>query len=104
MPATPHAYRQSRSQSKSASGATRDDAMLLVELAQWGSMLNLGGASKVIFSDDFDPDSADAYDDPIQATLMFYETIGTLVKNGLLNRELVLDWLWVTGSWERVAP
>jgi hypothetical protein len=32
------------------------------------------------------------------------ETIGTLVKNDLLDRDLVLDWLWVAGAWERVGP
>jgi hypothetical protein len=36
--------------------------------------------------------------------LMFHETIGTLVKNGLLDRDLVYDWLWIAGSWERVGP
>jgi hypothetical protein len=29
---------------------------------------------------------------------------GTLVKNDLLNRDLVYDWLWVAGSWDRVGP
>ncbi len=35
------------------------------------------------------------------AVLKWYETVGTLVKNGLLNRELALDWLWVSGVWDR---
>jgi hypothetical protein len=48
--------------------ATKEDAQLIVQLAQWG------------------------------------ETIGTLVKNDLLDRDLVLDGLWVSGLWERVAP
>jgi hypothetical protein len=26
------------------------------------------------------------------------------VKNDLLNRDLVYDWLWVAGAWERVGP
>jgi hypothetical protein len=25
-------------------------------------------------------------------------------QNGLLDRELVFDWLWVSGSWERAGP
>jgi hypothetical protein len=83
---------------------SRDDATLIVELAKWGSMLKLDEASRVIWADDFDPDSAEATDEPIQATLMFHETIGTLVKNGLLDRELVYDWLWVEGAWGRVGP
>ena len=36
--------------------------------------------------------------------LTWHETIGTLVKNHLLDRDLVYDWLWVVGAWERVGP
>ncbi len=80
------------------------DAVLLVELAKWGAMIRLDEASRAIFVDDFDPDAVEASDLAIRPLLMFHETIGTLVKNGLLNRELVYDWLWVAGTWERVAP
>jgi hypothetical protein len=83
---------------------SREDAILMVELAKWGSMIGLADASRAIFADDFDPDLVEANDPSVQATLMFNETIGTLVKNGLLDRELVYDWLWVAGSWERVGP
>ena len=48
--------------------------------------------------------AADALDQEVQTTLVWHETIGTLVKNELLDRELVYDWLWVAGSWERVGP
>jgi hypothetical protein len=83
---------------------TREDAALIVELAKWGTMSGLPEASRVIFADDFDSDSADALDPQVQTFLVFHETVGTLVKNGLLDRDLVLDWLWVSGAWERVAP
>jgi hypothetical protein len=83
---------------------THEDAQLIVELAKWGAMINLGEASGAIFADDFDPDSAGAFDPPVQTMLVYYETIGTLVKNGLLNRELVADWLWAKGAWDRVRP
>jgi hypothetical protein len=83
---------------------SHDDAMLLVELAKWGSMINLGEATRTIFSDDFDPDAASVSDPAVQSVVIFNETVGTLVKNGLLDRELVLDWLWVRGMWERVGP
>jgi hypothetical protein len=36
--------------------------------------------------------------------LSWGETIGTLTKNGLLDTDLVLDWIWVSGLWERVGP
>jgi hypothetical protein len=83
---------------------TREDARLIVELAQWGAMIDYGEAARAIFSDDFDPETADARDQAVQTVLVWYETIGTLVKNDLLDRRLVYDWLWVGGAWDRVAP
>jgi hypothetical protein len=83
---------------------SREDAILVVELAKWGSMMGLSDASRAVFADDFDPDAVEANDPSVQAMLMFNETVGTLVKNGLLDRDLVYDWLWVAGSWERVGP
>src|SRR6476660_9316970 len=82
----------------------REDANLIVELAKWGSMIGLPEASRTIFSDDFDSESAEALDPHIQTILVFHETVGTLVKNDLLDRDLVLDWLWAAGMWDRVAP
>ena len=82
----------------------RDDATLLVELAKWGAMVGLPEASRRVFADDFDPESADALDESVQTMLFFNETVGTLVKNDLLDRDLVYDWLWVNGSWDRVGP
>jgi hypothetical protein len=81
----------------------REDATLIVELAKWGSMIGLPEASRTIFADDFDPESAEALDPHVQTVLIFHETVGTLVKNDLLDRDLVLDWLWVSGAWNRVA-
>jgi hypothetical protein len=104
MPATPHAYSRARETSRRGRGPTHDDAVLMVELAKWGSMSGLDEASRVIFADDFAPDSADASDPNANTMLIFGETVGTLVKNGLLNRALVLDWLWIGGSWARVGP
>jgi hypothetical protein len=82
---------------------SREDATLIVELAKWGSMLGLSEAGRVVFSDDFDAESADALDPHVQTILTFSETVGTLVKNDLLDRDLVLDWLWVSGMWDRVS-
>jgi hypothetical protein len=83
---------------------TREDATLIVELAKWGAMIGLTEASRKIYADDFDAEVADALDPEVQAVLMWHETIGTLVKNHLLDRDLVYDWLWVAGSWDRVGP
>ena len=83
---------------------TREDATLVVELAKWGAMIDYGTASRAIWADDFDPDVAEVTDPAAQTVLTFFETIGTLVKNGLLDRDLVRDWLWADGAWSRVGP
>ena len=83
---------------------SHEDAVLLVELAKWGAMIGLGEASRTIFADDFDPDAIEVNDPSVQAQFVFNETLGTLVKNGLLDRELVYDWIWVSGTWDRVGP
>jgi hypothetical protein len=70
---------------------THDDAVLVVELAKLAAMSGV-------------PEAAEPGDVNVGKILGFNETVGTLVKNGLLDRDLVLDWLWVAGSWERVAP
>jgi hypothetical protein len=82
----------------------RDDALLMVELAKWATMMGVPEASRKVFADDFDPAAADTQDAQIQALLFFNETVGTLVKNDLFSRELAYDWLWVSGLWERVGP
>lgn len=83
---------------------TREDATMMIQLAQWGSTMGLDAATAAIWADDFDPDSADARDEAVRKILNFNETLGTLVKNGLLDRDLVYDWVWVAGVWEKVGP
>lgn len=83
---------------------TADDATLIVQLAQWGAMMSVEDAFGVVFEDDFDPETATTNDDAVRKVLYFNETVGTLVKNGLLDGALVLDWLWVAGAWDRVGP
>ena len=84
---------------------TRDDAQLMIQIAQWGTSLGVQDAMPRIFADDFDSDTADAMSDQaVRTMLMFGESIGTLTKNDLLSVELVRDWLWVEGIWSRVGP
>jgi hypothetical protein len=83
---------------------TREDATLIIELAKWGAMIGLTEASRKIYADDFDAEAAHPLDAEVQTVLTWHETIGTLVKNHLLDRDLVYDWLWVAGSWDRVGP
>ena len=84
---------------------TRDDAHLMVQLAQWGTQIGLGDALSHVLADDFDPETADMADDAGVRTIMqFMESVGTLTKHDLLSAELVNDWLWVGGLWSRVGP
>jgi hypothetical protein len=84
---------------------TRDDAQLMVQLAQWGTALGIQEAMPAVFAEDFDPETADVLGSAdVRTILMFGESIGTLVKHDLLSAELVSDWLWIEGLWSRVGP
>ena len=83
---------------------TKEDAAMIIELAKWGAMMEFGSATGALFSEEFDPETAAVTDDAVRTILVFVETIGTLVKNDLLDRDLVRDWLWVDGLWGRVGP
>ncbi|MDX6298110.1 MAG: hypothetical protein QOI51_1967 [Nocardioidaceae bacterium] len=84
--------------------ADRHDAALLVQLAQWGTAMGIEDATVAVFADDFEPEAASAEDAQVTRLLTWAETVGTLTKNGLLDTDLVLDWFWVSGLWERVGP
>lgn len=84
---------------------TREDAQLLMQIVQWGTTLGVQDAMPELFSDDFDPHTADALEhEAVRTILLFGETIATLTKRDLLSTELVTDWLWVEGLWSRVEP
>ena len=84
--------------------ATYDDAALIVQLVRWGTEMKLDEAAGALFADEFDADMASVNDPPVRKSLMFGETVATLVQNGVLDKRLVLDMWSVRGSWERVAP
>jgi hypothetical protein len=84
--------------------ADQHDAQLLVQLAQWGSSLGLQDAFSKLMAEDFDPESASVHDPHVAAALQFFETVGTLTKNGLFDAALAQDWLWIAGVWARVGP
>jgi hypothetical protein len=84
---------------------THHDAVLMVQIAQWGTSLGIEGALTKLFADDFDPAKADGTNDEAVRNVLHYgESIGTLTKHDLLSRELVDDWIWVDGLWSRVGP
>jgi len=84
--------------------ADRQDGALLVQLAQWGSALGMEDAMSALWDDAFDPQAAEATDKLVARVLYWGETIGTLTKNELIDTDLILDWLWISGVWDRVAP
>jgi hypothetical protein len=84
---------------------THEDAQLMIQIAQWGTSMGSDEAMARIFAEDFDPESADAMDDPaVRKLLVFGESIGTLTKHDLLSPQLVSDWIWLEGLWARVGP
>jgi hypothetical protein len=84
--------------------ATYEDAALVVQIVRWGTEMGLDDAAHAIFADGFDPEAASTDHAAVRKMLTFGETVGTLVKHGVLNRDLVQDLWWVDGSWGRVGP
>ena len=86
------------------SAPTHEDAKILLGVAQLMSSSGLTDELAKLWADDFDPETADPQADPVRQTLGMFELVGTLVKHGLLSRELVVDWIWVDGLWSKVGP
>jgi hypothetical protein len=84
--------------------ATHDDAVLIVQLSQLAASLGVNKAVRTILAPDFDPHAVEIDDPDVQTILNFSETVATLVKHELLDRELVQDWIWLAGFWERLGP
>jgi hypothetical protein len=93
--------------------ATKDDAQLLVQLAQLGTQMVDSKARGWIWSDAFISDPGEFFEkhppgsvefDYVGGTAGWYETVATLWKRELIDEELVFDWLWVKGMWDRLGP
>jgi hypothetical protein len=82
--------------------ASHEDAKLIVQLVRWGSESGLDEAVHALFAEDFQPAEATVDDPSIRKVLQFGEVVGTLVKQGVLDRALVIDLWWITGIWGRV--
>ena len=93
------------------SKATHQDAMLMLQFAQWGTTMGIQGALNWFYSDEFEtdyeafkekyPPGSEGYGKALKIC-GWYETLGTLYKQGLFNEELLFDWLFVKGPWERI--
>jgi hypothetical protein len=84
--------------------ATYDDANLIVQLVRWGTEMGLEDAVQTLFAEGFEPASSSVDEPAVRKMLTFGEVLGTLVKQGVLDRGLVLDLWWASGSWARVKP
>jgi hypothetical protein len=90
---------------------TRDDAELLLALANWHTASGVPEAANWIRSKDFVKDF-DGFEKrhpngskgrlQVNRFLGYHETLGTLWKNHLLSEELLFDWAWIVGPWDLV--
>ena len=90
---------------------TRDDALVMIELAQWHSQAGVAEALNWVRSDEFVTDYSGfntrhpAGSEGRLRTMKvfyFYETVGTLYKHNLFSEELLFDWLDVAPVWNRM--
>jgi hypothetical protein len=88
-----------------------DDARLLVHLAEWHTAAGLPGALRWLWSADFDTDYVTfakryppgTHGDCLAALVCdYFETVGALHKHGLVNEDLLFDWLPVSRIWDRI--
>jgi hypothetical protein len=83
--------------------ATREDATLMMQILQWHTEAGGMDASMALMGADFDAESATVADRNVFIMLLMGETVGTFVKQGLLDRNLVYD-LWAPSLlWARVS-
>jgi hypothetical protein len=64
--------------------------------------MGLDEAMQEIFSDGYDPNDTSSEDEAVRKVLAFGETVGTLVKHGLLDWDLLSDLYWIDGMWKKV--
>jgi len=90
---------------------THQDAIIMLRLYQLSAIAGLSEATNWMWSDNFITDYAEFIKKYLpgsegyeKATRIcgYYETIGTLYKNGLFNEELLFDWLAVYLVWDRI--
>lgn len=84
--------------------ANYEDAALVLQIVRWGTEMGLDDATHALFADGFDPESVSTDNESVRKMLTFGETVGTLVKHGILDEALVRDLWWVDGVWGRVGP
>jgi hypothetical protein len=90
---------------------TQQDAQVMLQLATWYTESHVGEAINWARSDEFTGDYAEfakRFPNGTEGRLLlnrilgYYETVGTLWKNRLINEDLLFDWLWVPAGWDLV--
>ncbi len=90
---------------------TKDDAHLVIELAQLGSQMVHPKARGWVWSDSFIGDADEFFAtyppgtdefDYVSSLAAWHETVATLWKRGLISEELLFDWLWVASIWDKL--
>jgi hypothetical protein len=90
---------------------TREDATLMLELLQVWAAMGISDAAGWVWSGEFIPEFA-AFVEKYPAgsegfknasrVCLWFETVGTLHKHGLLSEELLFDWLATDQVWDRL--
>ena len=89
---------------------THEDAMIMLQVAQWGAATHLTEALNWMWSDEFVTDGEGFWAkypfgsqgaQKIITIVNHFETLGTLWKQGLFNEALLFDWLAVSAVWAR---
>jgi hypothetical protein len=90
---------------------TQEDAKIILELAKMGMQPQLADAFAWLFAEP-PPTKYDRFNEKYppgsrerrwaDQICGFFETAGVLWKHELINEELLFDWIWVGGPWERI--
>ena len=88
------------------------DAMVMLELGQLHAAMGVGEAFSWVFSDAYIPEHEKflkkyPFGSPeymnVNKVLGFFETVGTLWHHGLINEQLLFDWIAVHMVWDKVG-
>src|SRR3978361_2117397 len=88
-----------------------EDATMMMRLAEWHTASGLPAALNWLWSDNFVPEyqafvhrypAGSDGDRIVSQICAFFETVGALYKHGLVNEELIFDWLAVGPVWDKL--
>jgi hypothetical protein len=94
-------------------GPSHDDAAALVQLVHLHAQLQVSDGLDVVWRPDFpqDPYTIDAWYPPgtdgrrgLESVLVWFQTVGTLVKHGLLDPAIARDVARADLVWARIGP